>query len=294
MSASLFPESVLGSRRAALRKAGTDAARTTKRSALWTLDGEVLIASITAKMHVISPDVTEGLLKAVDLAEKKYQGLVIWSPDDVFSVGADLAGAAAGLHAERRQGASTRRSKKLQRRMLRMRYANVPVVAAVRGMALGGGCEIAVHSAQARRGDGKLHRPGRSRRRPGARRRRPDLHRAPRRREAQAALDAKDLLPFLTEGFTTAAMAKVGTSALESRKLGYLLDSDVIVPNKDELLYVAHARRPRRCSTAATAPPRKRRSRWPAATAIATIKGQLVNMRDGGFISAARLPHRVA
>ena len=35
-------------------------------------------------------------------------------------------------------------------------------------------------------------------------------------------------------------MAKVGTSAIESRKLGYLLDSDIIVPHKDELLYVAH------------------------------------------------------
>ena len=36
-------------------------------------------------------------------------------------------------------------------------------------------------------------------------------------------------------------MAKVGTSALESRKLGYLLDSDVVVPHKDELLHVASA-----------------------------------------------------
>ena len=34
-------------------------------------------------------------------------------------------------------------------------------------------------------------------------------------------------------------MAKVGTSALESRELGYLLDSDLIVPHKDELLFVA-------------------------------------------------------
>src|SRR4030095_7891974 len=34
--------------------------------------------------------VTEGLLKAVELAEQKYQGLVIWSPDDVFSAGANL------------------------------------------------------------------------------------------------------------------------------------------------------------------------------------------------------------
>lgn len=47
------------------------------------------------------------------------------------------------------------------------------------------------------------------------------------------------MLPFLTEGFTAAAMAKVGTSAIESRKLGYLLDSDIIVPHKDEVLFVA-------------------------------------------------------
>jgi 3-hydroxyacyl-CoA dehydrogenase len=62
---------------------------------------------------------------------------------------------------------------------------------------------------------GKLHRPGGSGRGPGARRRWPDLHRAPRGRECRRPTN-KDLLPFLTEGFTAAAMAKVGTSALES------------------------------------------------------------------------------
>ena len=31
---------------------------------LWTLDGEVLIASIKTKMHAISPDVAEGLQRA--------------------------------------------------------------------------------------------------------------------------------------------------------------------------------------------------------------------------------------
>jgi 3-hydroxyacyl-CoA dehydrogenase len=41
-------------------------------------------------MHLISPTVTEGLLKAVEIAEADYQGLVIWSPDDVFSAGANL------------------------------------------------------------------------------------------------------------------------------------------------------------------------------------------------------------
>ena len=108
----------------------------------------------------------------------------------------------------------------------------------MRGMALGGGCELAVYSARrvaamesyiglVEVGVGLV---------PGA----GGLTYIARRAAENAATSTgKDLLPFLTEGFTAAAMAKVGTSALESRKLGYLLDSDVIVPNKDELLFVA-------------------------------------------------------
>jgi hypothetical protein len=45
---------------------------------VWTLDGSVLIASITSKMHLIGPGVIEGLLKAVELAEKiaaNFEGL---------------------------------------------------------------------------------------------------------------------------------------------------------------------------------------------------------------------------
>src|SRR3954451_2733670 len=56
---------------------------------------------------------------------------------------------------------------------------------------------------------------------------------------AGAANANADILAFLREGFTQAAMAKVGTSAIESRRFGYLQESDIVVPHKDELLYVA-------------------------------------------------------
>ena len=96
---------------------------------------------------------------------------------------------------------------------------------------------------------------------------------ARRAAENAATSTDKDLLKFLTEGFTAAAMAKVGTSAIESRKLGYLLDSDLIVPHKDELLYVAlqqakamtaaTARRTSACSRWRDAAPRRRsRASW--------------------------------
>ena len=94
-----------------------------------------------------------------------------------------------------------------------------------------------------------------------------------------------DILKFATDGFTSAAMAKVGTSAIESRKLGYLIDGDVIVPHKDELLHVASAQA-KAMFEAGYRPPVKRLFPVAGRSGIATIKGQLANMRDGGFISA--------
>ncbi|GAO20621.1 3-hydroxyacyl-CoA dehydrogenase protein [Alicycliphilus sp. B1] len=80
-------------------------------------------------------------------------------------------------------------------------------------------------------------------------------------------------------------MAKVGTSAIESRKLGYLLDSDIIVPHKDELLFVA-INEARAMAQGGWRAPLKRLFPVVGRNGIATIKAQLVNMRDGGFISA--------
>ncbi|WP_096697375.1 3-hydroxyacyl-CoA dehydrogenase/enoyl-CoA hydratase family protein [Polaromonas sp. AER18D-145] len=280
-----FPEKLLGEALPDFMTAGTtlhedDAIR------LWTLAGEqgdVLIASIKTKMHAISPDVVEGLAMGVDLAEKSYKGLVIWSNDEMFSAGADLqamlpAFMMAGVSAV--EGAEA----EMQQVMLKLRYAAVPVVSAVRGLALGGGCELAVYSSKrvaamesyiglVEVGVGLV---------PGA----GGLTYIARRAAENAATStSKDVLPFLTEGFTAAAMAKVGTSAIESRKIGYLLDSDVIVPHKDELLYVA-LNEARALFNSGYRAPHKRPFPVVGRSGLATIKGQLVNMRDGGFISA--------
>ncbi|WP_043114655.1 3-hydroxyacyl-CoA dehydrogenase/enoyl-CoA hydratase family protein [Pseudacidovorax intermedius] len=282
----LFPESVLGSGAKAAEESGTTISDEGDVR-VWTLDRPgyegVLIASIHSKMNAISPDVAEALAEAVALAEREYQGLVIWSPSDKFSVGADLqamlpAFVVAGV------GAIEGAEQALQDVMLRIRYANVPVVSAVRGMALGGGCELAVHSARrvaamesyiglVEVGVGLVPGAG------GL------TYIARRAAENAAASTGTDLLPFLTEGFTAAAMAKVGTSALESKKLGYLVEGDVIVPHKDELLHVAIGQ-VKAMSDAGWRPPLKKPFRVAGRSGAATIKGQLVNMRDGGFISA--------
>ncbi|MCO5110687.1 MAG: 3-hydroxyacyl-CoA dehydrogenase NAD-binding domain-containing protein [Burkholderiaceae bacterium] len=277
-----FPEALLGETLPDYKTAGKtlhedDAIR------LWTLDDEVVIASIKTKMHAISPDVAEGLAMAVDIAEKDYQAVVVWSGDEPFSAGADLqamlpAFMIAGVSAI--EGAE----QELQNTMLRLRYANVPVVSAIRGLALGGGCELAVHSARrvvhmesyiglVEVGVGLVPGAG------GL------AYIARRAAENMAMSTSKDVLPFLTEGFTAAAMAKVGTSALESRKLGYLLESDIVVPHKDELLFVA-LNEAKAMARGGWRAPHKRLFPVAGRSGIATIKAQLVNMRDGGFISA--------
>ena len=277
-----FPESVLGAQALKPAAAGTTLHQD-EAIRLWTLDQQVLIASIKTKMHALSPGVIEGLMQALDLAEAKYQGLVIWSPDDMFSAGADLQ---AMLPAFMMVGVSAidGAEAEMQQAMLRLRYATVPVISAVRGLALGGGCELAVYSSRrvvamesyiglVEVGVGLV---------PGA----GGLTYISRRAaENAAASTGKDLLPFLTEGFTAAAMAKVGTSAIESRKLGYLLASDLIVPHKDELLFVA-INEARSMFASGYRPPHKRQFAVAGRSGIATLKGSLVNMRDGGFISA--------
>ena len=278
-----FRESVLGSGAESPLKSGTEEFKNDEVR-VWSLDGEVLIASITAKLHLISENVTQGLLKAIEIAEAKYKGLVIWSPDDVFSAGANLESMMPIFMKSGGKGILPE-VKKLQDMMLRMRYASVPVVAAVRGIALGGGCEIAVYTAKrvaamesymglVEVGVGLIPGGG------GL------TYIARRAAEMASAGNANaDIFLFLSDGFTNAAMAKVGTGALDSKKLGYLLDSDVIVPNKDELLYVA-LQQAKAMADAGYRAPLRRTFRVAGRSGAATIKGQLVNMRDGGFISA--------
>jgi 3-hydroxyacyl-CoA dehydrogenase len=277
-----FPESVLGADAPKAEVAGKTL-HEDESIRLWTLDDEIVIASIKTKMHAIGGGVIEGLLQAQELAEKDYKGLVIWSPDEMFSAGADLQGMMPAFimgGAKAIEGAEA----ELQNAMLKLRYSNVPVVSAIRGLALGGGCELAIYSSKrvaamesyiglVEVGVGLV---------PGA----GGLTYIARRAAENAETSTgKDLVPFITEGFTAAAMAKVGTSALESRKLGYLLHSDIVVPHKDELLFVAINEAKAMYSQGYRAP-HKRQFPVAGRSGIATIKGSLVNMRDGGFISA--------
>jgi len=264
---------------------------------LWTLDepgqDNILIASFKTKMHTIGPGVIAGLERAADLAERDYRALVIWQTQGPFSAGADLQAMlpvfmSGGVKAIEAQ------EQRLQQAMLRLRYAQVPVVAAISGLALGGGCELAMYCARrvaalesyiglVEVGVGLV--PGGGGLAYGAR----------RAAETHALAPDTDLLQFLKTYVLQAATAQVSKSALEAQDMGYLQPADVVVFHPDELLYVAlgqaHA-----MADSGYRPPRRRTFEVAGRDGLATITAQLVNMRDGGFISAHdfHLAHSIA
>ena len=251
---------------------------------LWHLDGDVLILSLKSKMHAIGPGVLAGINKAVDLAESQYRGLVIWSPDEPFSAGADLQ---ALLPAYMAGGAKAIAPEvaRFQQAMLRIKYAAIPVVAAVSGMALGGGNELQMHCARCvaniesyiglvEVGVGLVPAGG-------------GLKEAALRAAAAAqAIGSTNYLDFVKGYFQNAALANVSKSALEARQMGYLRPTDIIAFNSHELLYIA-GQQVRALADAGYRPPLKQKA-IPVAgrSGIATIGAQLINLRDGGFISA--------
>ncbi len=251
---------------------------------IWHQNDDVLILSMKTKMHVIGPGVIEGMEKAIAEAEKNYKGLVIWNADaaegGAFSAGADLQ-AMLPLFMSGGVKAIEPAISRLQQAHQGLKYANVPVVAAVAGLALGGGCELMMHAAKrvasiesyiglVEVGVGLV--PGGGGLKEAA---------------VRAAADAKgtDLLQFLKNYFTNAATAAVSKSALEAQKMGYLSQDDVIVFNAYELLHVAKVEA-RAMFDAGYRAPMKKLVPVTGRHGIATIAGSLINMRDGGFISA--------
>ncbi len=253
----------------------TDAVR------LWHDGDGIAVLSFKTKMNTVSDGVLEGVLKAVDMAEKDFQGLVIWQTGEPFCAGADLSGALGLLQAGNVAGFEAMVAT-FQQASQRIKYALVPVVAAVRGMALGGGCEFQMHATRTvlglesyiglvEAGVGLLPAGG-------------GLKEIAVR-VAEAAGPGGDVFGGLKPYFEAVAMGKVSASALEAKELGLARTSDVVVFNAHELLHVAKAQ-VRALADSGYRPPLPAKA-IPVAgkVGISTFKMMLVNMLEGRFIS---------
>ena len=197
------------------------------------LGNGIINCEFQSKMNTIGGDVLAGINKAVDLAEKDFQGLVIGNQAPNFSVGANI-GMIFMLAVEQEYDELNMAIKYFQDTMMRMRYSSIPTIAAPHGMSLGGGCELSMHADKVvaaaetyiglvEFGVGVIPGGGGSK---------------------EMALRASDLfhkgdvqLNVLQEHFLTIGMAKVATSAYEAFDLGILQKGkDVVVINKDRQL----------------------------------------------------------
>jgi 3-hydroxyacyl-CoA dehydrogenase len=198
----------------------------------------ILNVEFQSKMNTIGGDVLTGLNKAIDIAEKDFQGLVVGNQAANFSVGANI-GMIFMMAAEQEYDELNMAIKYFQDSMMRMRYSSIPTIAAPHGMALGGGCEISLHADKViaaaetymglvEFGVGVIPGGGGSK---------------------EMALRASDLfhkgdvqLNVLQEHFLTIGMAKVSTSAYEAFDLGLLQKGkDIVVVNKDRQIATAKA-----------------------------------------------------
>ncbi len=276
----LFPELLLGEKAdRGLTVFETDAVR------MFTLGGsrnsdDIAIVSFKSKMHAIGADVLEGLNRAIDEAEANYKGLVIWQTDAPFAAGANLVKALESLQAGRFDEFEAMVAM-FQKTSQRLKYSHIPVVAAVDGMALGGGCEFVMHADRVvatlesyiglvEVGVGLLPAGG-----------------GLKEIAIRAALGAAggDVLPEIQKMFKQIAMGEVSKSAVGAKEMGYMRWRDTIILNKDELLLVAIETA--RAMAASVYRPPLAPTQFPVAgdTGIATLKMILINMKAGGFIS---------
>jgi 3-hydroxyacyl-CoA dehydrogenase len=198
----------------------------------------ILNLEFQSKMNTIGADVLTGINKAIDLAEKDFQGLVVGNQAANFSVGANI-GMIFMMAVEQEYDELNYAIKYFQDTMMRMRYSSIPTISAPHGMALGGGCEISLHADKVvaaaetymglvEFGVGVIPGGGGSK---------------------EMAIRASDSfnkgdveLNILQENFLTIGMAKVSTSAYEAFDLGLLQKGkDIVVINKERQIATAKA-----------------------------------------------------
>ncbi len=215
----------------------------------------ILNVEFQSKMNTIGGDVLAGLNKAIDLAEKDFQGLVVGNQAANFSVGANI-GMIFMMAVEQEYDELNMAIKMFQDTMMRMRYSSIPTVSAPHGMTLGGGCELSLHADKVvaaaetyiglvEFGVGVIPGGGGSK---------------------EFAVRAQDTfkkgdveLNVLQEYFLTIGMAKVSTSAYEAYDLGILQHGkDIVVVNKDRQIATAKAHAKLMAEAGYTQPPMRK------------------------------------
>ena len=247
---------------------------------MWSLQDDIAVLAFKSKANTIGQPVLDGLLEALEIAERQCQGLIIHQHDaNNFSSGADLRGVQALLKSNKLAELDAMVSQ-FQQLAMRIKYSQLPTIAALRGRALGGGCELMLHCSAVvaafesypglvEVGVGLIPAGG-----------------GCKEMAKRAALKAQggDLMAFVRPYFEQIAMAVVAGSAPDATIRGYLRETDSWVMHRNEVLYAAVAKIKAMQAANYSAP---LQTLFPVAgrEGHGILSVGLVNWLEGGFIS---------
>lgn len=262
-----------------LKQAGKTVMETAELGML-DMGDEVALLEFRTKAAVLTPELMNAALEAIELAERNFAALVIGNQGNMYSAGFNLKlfleyiGNKAWSQMD--EGLI-----RLQTLSKRIKYAQIPVVAAVHGYALGGGCEVMLPCAYVHAhvesgiglpealvglipaGGGTTLMTARA---------------------TANLLPDEDPFPRLKAVFQTLAMGKRSNNAFEAKKMGFLTPCDGIGWNIDRLLHEAKVRA-RALAEAGYAPPAPPKIMALGESGFARLMMEVTWMHQAGQIS---------
>ena len=268
------------------------------------------VASISfkTKMNVLSSSVLTELPKCLDFLEDNgFNALIFKQEQEHFCAGANLYEIISAIKLgllEKDPGVTSKAKKKafelmhpelpklgklysikkivamLQELFMRLKHGKILTIAAVDGLALGGGCELLLHCNKVVASMNSyigLVEVGIGALPAGCGSKEMTLR-------AYTNKETDDIFPLLSKYFEQIAMAKVSASALEAKEMGYLKADDVIIANPNELLYVAKQQALALLDSGFKSP-LDSTFKVVGKAGYANIMAQVANLHEGHFIS---------
>jgi 3-hydroxyacyl-CoA dehydrogenase len=238
-------------------------------ASLVDLGDGVLAVEFHSKMNAIGGDTIQMLEAGVREAERNFLALVVGNEGTHFSAGANLMLVLLEAQEENWEELDLM-VRAFQQATMALQYAGVPVIVAPAGLALGGGCEIAMHADRVQAaaetyiglvevGVGLIPAGG-------------GTKEMVARAAEQMLPGATDFLPSVQRAFETVAFAKTSASGPDAIRLGYLRPVDAVTMNRDRLISDAKARALERVREGYTPPPRRTAIAVGGASVAATLK----------------------